>query len=281
MADEISVEALYPNVIQYPQWPDEYEHPNCNLCGSIPFDHRELIHKAKGTFCHLVECDVCGFRFFAARPKWSALKPYLFAHSDMEGEATRLYEWGSFTPVDDPVKQKANIRSYYDWMFKMAVDELGHVPATMFEIAGAVGWFSVAALAAGVELVEGCDLNLYAVKVAREKHGLTGFEAGDFLDYKPHQQYEMVVALDYLEHTYHPKQDLAKIASMLVPGGVALLKTFFDEFDPDHEMLAPPVHCAHWTKPVLVREVEKAGMKVVKLREDYRGYVWEIIGRKE
>lgn len=276
----IPVEKLYPNVIPYPKYPDDYEYPECNLCGSSPNYRTIVIPQAKGTRMDLVECTQCGFRFFSPRPKWSALKPYLFEHGDMEGEATRYYENASFFKVDDPEHQKAILRSYYGMILGHVKEAYGRIPQSMFEVGGCSGWFAVNARDFGIPLIHGLDLNKYAAAICREKQGFPNIEAGDFLDYQPTRKYELVVALDYLEHTYHPRQDLEKFASMLEPGGLLLTKTFLDEFDYKHEMLAPPVHCAHWTSDVLRHEFEKVGLKVVLWKPDWGGFVYFFICQK-
>lgn len=274
----ISVPDLYPNIIPYPNWPDDYEHPVCNLCGSS--SRWMLIENAKGTRCCLVECMDCGYRFFSPRPTWNALKPYLFAHWDMHGEAQRLYDWCSFTEVPDPAKQRTNIRSYYRSLLAMVEKDFGCVPQSMFEVGGAVGWFMVDAREYGVPLIHGLDLNKYAVEICREKQGFPDVESGDFLEYQPKRRYELVTALDYLEHSYNSRQDLAKFAEMLEPGGIFLAKTFFDEFDHEHEMLAPPVHSVHWTTPVLQRELSKVGLNICTWKEDWKGFFYVFTCRK-
>ena len=283
-------------VAQMYEYPRDFEHPCCELCGSLTMERRILIPQAKGTLMSLVECTRCGLRFFSPRPKWSILAPLV---ADEREQAQHLFDWGSFTPVDDPVVQKANIRSYYQKMFcdctialgkhvetssdtharasvpaymfpdQAAIDAGYRIPNSMFEVGGNVGWFSLMAKDCGVPVIDGCDLNPHAVKLAREQHGLTGYEAGDFANYEPTRRYEMIVANDYLEHTYTPRADLENMASMIVPGGVFLFKTFLDERDTRHEMLAPPSHSLHWTEPVLREAIERTGMKIVNWRLDY------------
>jgi SAM-dependent methyltransferase len=263
------------------RFPEDYEYPDCDLCGSVcspdgspvvrngvrvPNPRAILIERAKGTDCNLVECLNCGLRFFSPRPKWSVVKPMVAAEKE---QAQRLFDTGSFLPVDDPVEQKANIHSYYTKMLADSAEVLGHIPRTMFEVGGLVGWFAVAARDFGVSWIDGCDLNPHGVDIARREHGLIGYEPGDFADYIPKRKYDFVVALDYLEHTYRPWQDLQKLAAMLEPGGVFLAKTFLDDLDVNHEQLAPPTHAIHWTTPVLRKAIERVGLTIKQFRMDY------------
>lgn len=272
-------------------YPEDYEIPDCELCGDVcrssnePMHRNLIIPKANGTDMNLVECRNCGLRFFSPRPKWSVIAPMV---ADEKVQAQRLFDTGSFLPVSDPVAQKANIHSYYTKMLADCAEVLGHVPATMFEVGGLVGWFAKAARDFGVGWIDGCDLNPTGVALARQ-NGAT-FTACDFADYDPKctcghvEQYELVVGLDVLEHVYTPRATLEKMAAMIEPGGVFLAKTFLDDLDVDHEQLAPPTHSIHWTTPVLRGAIERAGLTIKQWRMDYppppRSYMPIIIAQK-
>lgn len=261
------------------QYPEDFEQPACDLCGSGPIHRRVLIPKANGTECTLVECTVCGLRFFSPRPKWEIVGPLVAEENE---QAQRLFDNCSFFPVADPAEQKAMIRNYYRRMLEDCTRIYGRIPQTMLEIGGNVGWFAKAASEFGVKEIDGVDLNPYAVHLAVTGHGIPHYigMACDFADFTPVRQYAMIVALDYMEHTYRPWQDLVKMASVLEPGGVLLLKTFVDELDTKHEMLAPPSHAIHWTTPVLRGAIERAGLTVKDWRVDY-GFMPIIIANKE
>lgn len=270
--DATNKDTLVPRPYTYPT---DYETPACNLCGH----HASLvlIDNAKGTNMALVECTQCGFRFFSPRPRWSVLKDLI---ADEKVQAENLYRWCSFTEVPDVEVQKANVSSYYSLMMQNCNDVLGRLPQSMFEVAPCVGWLAVEARKFGIPVIDGIDLNVHGVAICNEKQGLPGIVAGDFLTYEPHRKYEMVAALDYLEHTYHPKQDLRKIADMLEPGGVFLGKTFLDEYDTKREMLAPPCHSCHWTELVLRRELANVGLDVKHWRMDYGGFFVIFVAQK-
>ena len=278
---ELAVNLFSPNkdqLVPAPYtFPNDYEVPDCNLCGSDLTWRRCLISNAKGTRMNLVECTKCGFRFFSPRPKWSVLGPLV---ADENQQAQTLFDNCSFFKVDDVEAQKTAIRSYYNKMLEDVRDIIGHIPQTMFEVGGNVGWFAVAARDFGVPLIDGCDLNPFAVGLAQQGHGLAGYEAGDFADYQPKRQYELTVGLDYLEHTYTPKQDIEKLYGMTQPGGVFLFKTFLDERDFKHEQLSPPSHAIHWTEVVLRREIERVGFNIRTWRYDYGDYFVITIAQK-
>lgn len=257
---------------------ERYEMPACNLCGCDMAT--VVIYNAKATGFALVECVHCGLRFFAPRPKWKVLAEAMRSTNDAQVEAEHYYAWGSFVPVPDPAVQKRNIDSYYRKMLDDARAVYGGEFKSMFEIAGSAGWFGVAAKATGLEVIEGVELNTFAAAICRERQGLPGIEAGDFLEYQPRRTYDLVVALDYLEHTYFPRQNLQKMADMTNPGGVVMLKTFLDELDVNHEQLAPPVHCIHWTEPTLRRAIEAAGLEIGHWLIGYGDYQIEIVAKK-
>ncbi len=262
------------------RYPDDYEFPACDLCGSPDsLDTRQvLLENAKDTKMDLVQCTGCGLRFFSPRPKWSVLKHLI---ADERQQAECLYENCSFYPVEDKAAQRASIRSYYWRMLEDVVGVLGHKPTSYFELGGSVGWFAVTAREFGVlGPYFGCDINEHAARIARAKQGLPWFIAKDFADYKPWYRYELIVCLDYLEHTYTPWQDLQKLAAMLQPGGVLLAKTFLDELDVNHEQLSPPSHAIHWTTDVLRGAVERAGLEIKNWKIDFGGYQVILIAQK-
>jgi len=237
-----------------------------------------LIENAKGTQMHLVECTNCGLRFFSPRPKWEVVGPLV---ADEKMQAEKLFANCSFFDVQDVEKQKAIIRSYYWKMLDDVTAVLGHKPTSYFELGGCVGWFAKFARDYGVPgPYYGVDINAHAVKLANEHHGCS-FVACDFTSYATVRfPFDFIVCQDYLEHTYTPWTDLKRLADMLQPGGVMLLKTFVDELDTKHEMLAPPTHAIHWTTPVLRGAIERAGLTIKSWIVDYQ-FMPLVIAQKE
>ena len=257
------------------QYPNDYEMPSCDLCGSDCTHRKTIIENAKGTHMHLAECTECGLRFFSPRPVWSIVGPLV---ADEQKQAETLYANCSFFEVASVEQQKAIIRNYYWAMLDGVKAALGHMPTSYFELGGCVGWFAVFAREYGVTgPFHGVDINAHAAKIAQERQALPYFQACDFADYTPDRQYEFIVCQDYLEHTYYPWTDLQKLAGMLQPGGVMLIKTFVDELDPNHEMLAPPTHAIHWTTPVLRGALERAGLTIKSWVVDYTFMVIIIV----
>jgi 2-polyprenyl-3-methyl-5-hydroxy-6-metoxy-1,4-benzoquinol methylase len=256
--------------------PDRWEYPLCNLCGHNEQDI--LLANAKGTGMDLVECRRCGLRYFSPRPSWELVRSQI-CHA--QETADRSFQTGSLMPNEQRPREQVLVdyRSYYSLMIQDALSTFGRTPTTMFEVGGGVGWFSVFAREAGIPGITGLDLDECAVKIAHDELCLD-FTAGDFLEYEPRLKHDMVVALDYLEHTYHPRQDMDKLTAMLNPGGVMLLKTFLDEFDYAREMLAPPTHAIHWTTHTLRREIIERGLEIKQWRLDYGGYFVIIIAQK-
>jgi len=263
----------------YPQFPQDYEYPACNLCG---YAHgRELIPQAKQTHCTLVECLNCGFRYFSPRPTWESMRDYFMRGPEAEAEARNCYRWGSFFENANPEQEKASIRNYYNMMLALVCKANGGVmPKSMYEIGCGVGWFALAARELGITEIRGIDINPFAVQVCNEKQGLLGITNGDFFDEPVTWNYDLVVAMDVLEHVYHAKETLDKISRLLWPGGLFLFKTFCDEKDIQREMLSPPTHAVHWTESILRREIERAGMNIVSWTWDYGGYMVIGIARK-
>lgn len=89
-----------------------------------------------------------------------------------------------------------------------------------------------------------------------------------------------IVALDYIEHTYHPNEDLAKANAMLNPGGVLALKTFLEELDPGMTMVEYPWHSYHFFGDVLHRMITQNDFSIVHWEIDASNQVF-LVARKQ
>lgn len=256
--------------------PANWETPPCNLCGGTAVT--VLLPNAKSTGMNLVECDRCGLRFFSPRPNWHLVRSQI---SCCALTAELAFRTGSLIPGEKRARERVlgGLHVYYGIMLHEAIDAFGRVPDSLFEIGSGVGWFQTCAREWGIPLITGIDVDECAVEIARRKLQLDVLR-GDFLEYEAVTSYDMVAALDYLEHTYHPREDLDKMVAMLNPGGVLLAKTFLDELDLERSQLSPPVHSIHWTTRTLQRELTDRGLEIVSWRPDYGGYFIIIIARR-
>ncbi len=243
------------------------ETPACNFC-KYPGPHVLLEKNVKNTRHDFVECPQCRLRFYSPRRTFQSLLDCGFGtDAGAAKEAETFYEYLSFVPVQDRARQERVLRSYYGEMLD-TVKRRARKLESLFEIGGTIGFFSFLAKERGLR-VGGCELNHFAVAVGRSHFGLESVHAGVFADYTPTGTYDCIVALDYIEHTFTPFDDLKKMYSMLNPGGVVLLKTFLEELDTDKGMVAPPCHSHHFFGDVLRKVVEACGFVITDWRIDF------------
>jgi len=131
-----------------------------------------------------------------------------------------------------------------------------------------------------VDLLAVLALCSAAAEPARPLLRLQGVEAAG--------PFDAVVALDVIEHTETPREDLERAARILRPGGALLLKTFYDEWHEGRELAIvsaegwqlphgyfdPVCHINHFTEPVLRRLIEQSGFDVAEWdRDEVNGLV--------
>lgn len=236
-----------------------HERPACNLCGG------RSVRVVRGE--NFVECNSCRLRFYSPRPTWQALIDAIWNPGNTAGlarEANSMFEKG--TLWGDPPDQESHfafLQAYYRGFLEVIKRHRPQLDA-VFEIGGSIGRFlRIAREDFGVSVCDGCEINTEAVKIANQKMGLPGIVAGDFQQHRTTRRYDCVVALDYIEHTYHPNEDLAKAHDMLEPGGVLALKTFLEELDTQRTMVDYPWHSHHFFGDVLFRMVTQNGFCIV------------------
>lgn len=245
----------------------ETETPACNFC-KFTGPHKLLERDVKGTHHDFVECPVCRLRFYSPRRTFKSLLDCGFGiDAGAQKEAETYYTYLSFTPVPDRAVQEKILRSYYGQMLDTMYARAQKMES-LFEIGCTIGFFLSLAKERGLS-TGGCELNHFACDAGRKYYGLEGVHKGAFADYIPGLKYDCVVALDYIEHTFTPYDDLRKMYGMLNPGGVLQLKTFLEELDTDRDMVAPPCHSHHFFGHVLRKMVESCGFSITDWQIDF------------
>ncbi|MFA6990347.1 MAG: methyltransferase domain-containing protein, partial [Candidatus Gastranaerophilaceae bacterium] len=243
----------------------EWEEPICNYCGSDKNNHSIFLKNPMNSGTDLVKCNKCGLKFYSPRVKFDAILNRGYTTDQYaKKEAENFFENCSFFEVENKEQQKKLIKDYYCGKVQSIVDMTGVKPKSVIEIGGCVGYFLSAIKSMGAEKIAGCDINIWSAKIAQEKFGFSDYEGCMFSKYAIKDTYDWGVMLDYIEHTYTPFDDLKKICSALKPGGILLIKTFSDDKDTNHEMLAPFGHPIHFDESVLLKMISDSGFKVVK-----------------
>lgn len=259
----------------------------CNLCGSS--DVREMPRHAvearaqlrDAWGCRLVECKSCGLRFYSPRlTEDYAVQTFLHGN-DAKAEAESMARKGVFfgEPQGSAAEQIESLRIYYTTIFDGLVEKYaaqnGRPPRAMFELGSSVGWFAKAACARAKEKWDGmtyagCDANIFAAEIGRNEFGLD-IQGTTFSKYaiQPEQigAYDLLVAFDFLEHSYTPRSDLQKLRTLASKNACLIIKTFVDDNDPEGNYVHPVFHHHHFTLRTLRAVVEKAGWKIVDFND--------------
>jgi hypothetical protein len=255
------------------------EKPICNFCKNNDGEVRLVKENVNNSGSNLVECVVCGLRYYSPRPSFESILSTGFGQNEnAKKEADHLWENLSFSKVEDRDKQEKLLTDYYINMLKWSLSGSRKVNS-IFEVGGSIGYFlNVAKTHFGINDLAGCELNKYSVEKGKEHFGLYNYKSGMFSNYKPKRTYDMGVMLDYIEHTYTPYDDLKKIHSMLNKDGILLLKTFAEELDKQGEMIDPPWHSHHIFSRVLGNMLLNSGFIPINKKTD--GYIITVVARK-
>lgn len=262
-----------------------YERPGaCVLCGGQgfrPTGYRDLF----GTGANLQECRACGFRQYDRVLITAEVFNDSAAAHEMFDVSFRCGALNNRDPAQAD-RFRAAHRSYYQGMLERLRAVAGEPFAALFEVGGGYGEFLSCAHAAGLR-VQGCEMNRRGVELAAEHFGLA-VDFGAFQTVPVEGPFDAVVALDVLEHTETPREDVEKAAAVLRPGGVLLLKTFYDEWHQGRELsiataegwnlphgyFDPCCHLNHFTEPVLRRLLTESGFNVAEWdRDEVNGLV--------
>lgn len=256
------------------------ENPKCNYCGSDVTKHKLIYTNVKNTKHDLVECENCHLRFYSPRTAFQDyLKNGFGKDKAAEREAETMFTNASFTPVKDPVWQKAILKSYYTRIIINPLLELNPNVKYCYEIGGSVGWLSHFFKEAKPDIVtDGCELNHYSVKVANEKFGLN-FTPGVFETVNPQTDYyDVIFAMDYIEHTFTPFDDLKKMYRIMKKDGIIFMKTFLEELDVNRTMESPIGHSHHFFGHVLSQMIKDSGFKILEWTLENEQVI--IVGQK-
>ena len=253
----------------------------CNLCGAR--DREELREDTNWKYT-FVQCRSCGLMYYSPRFKEDyVIRTYLWA-GDAKAEAENLFRNGVLVgePHESAEKQKALLKDYYRLILGFQVEWFRKInnrePGSLFEVGSSVGWYMKVAQeeflkGSPAPHVQGCDANRFAAEIGREGFGIDIFGGSFQACPTPRSQFDLVTALDYIEHTYTPRQDLEKLYRITAPGGVLVLKTFLHEHDKDGAYVHPIFHAHHFTSDNLRRVIEAAGWKILEF-DDQRERVY-------
>jgi SAM-dependent methyltransferase len=245
----------------------------CLACGSTKWSPTGITN-AFGLGSDVVQCDNCDVRFYSRELYPVDDQMETDAHLKL---AQDTLHFGSMCNLDDAdtERHRAAHLSLYDSL----LDELGRYVQplqSLYEVGTHVGYLLAQAASRGLR-VGGCEVDVHAARLANETFGLS-IEPICFEKANPGSGWDAVSMMDVIEHTPTPSQDLARAHAILRPGGVLLLKTFYEEWhhgrpldlSPGSANLLPEEnirrrgyygigHRCHWTTASLLAMLTRTG----------------------
>lgn len=134
-----------------------------------------------------------------------------------------------YTAQDDPIALlRAETAHRTPWMLEEIGRRFAELPVRVLDVGCGAGFLANALAARGLE-VTGLDASAASLAVAG-RHDATGrvrYHVGDayHLPY-PDASFEVVCAMDFLEHVTAPDRVIAEAARVLAPGGAFFFHTF-------------------------------------------------------
>lgn len=149
----------------------------------------------------------------------------------------------------------------------------------LLEVGSAYGFFLE--LAQKYFKVEGVEMNCAVAQRTEERLGVKVY-GGDFLAQNFSKKYDLIVALDTIEHVASPREFLHQCQRLLNPGGYLFLETgdikaFVPRIrDEKWRLVYPPVHLSYLSAKTLAMFLEKAGFGTVTVE---RVWFWRSLAQ--
>lgn len=138
-----------------------------------------------------------------------------------------------YTAKDDPVALlRAEARARNPWVIQTIRQNCSSGHVKVLDIGCGAGFLSNALAEAGYEVI-GVDTSEQSLRVAKryDTTGRVKYQLGDanHLSYE-NETFQVVCAMDFLEHVEQPAHIIAEAARVLVPGGLFFFHTFNRNF---------------------------------------------------
>ncbi len=246
--------------------------PSCLLCGQLSMEPwcqaTDLEYFTTADSFTYYRCAACAILFIWPVPidRLAVIYPsnyYSFLKQDKVSPVTR-------------VKSFFDRRKFLQLLRKLPGNELG-----VLDVGGGIGSALdlMRAVDQRVRRTQIVDLDSKASELARSRGH--GYFEGRIEDFKSSDSFDVILLLNLIEHVANPQLVLSKVASLLSPTGVVLVKTpNYDSWDQRifrHRNWAG-FHCPrHWvlfTKNSFLGLAAKAGMQVQSARYTQGAPFW-------
>ena len=187
---------------------------SCDFCGNKKFF--DIAVRADGM--QVLECARCGLTFLAQLPDHDYLSSlYEESYFKKEDKAKIGYQDYGWTNISE-------IQSIFGFIIDIISKHTNLEGKRFLEVGCATGELLFLARQAGV-IITGVEGSKWASEVAKQRFGLdiinTTLEEAEL---EP-ASFDVVVALEVIEHTVSPSMFMEKLISLVCPGGLVILST--------------------------------------------------------
>ncbi|GGH12571.1 hypothetical protein GCM10007036_10520 [Alsobacter metallidurans] len=248
---------------------NQIEQPvTCNLCGSAPDRHQELIttpvkkpHWPGSPTCRVACCEACGFTFLSPRLDQAGYNQYYAADYYEEMSGGQL---AAIVAKNEGVMRRVldDIASHVAFRPDMKVIDVG---------CGYGELLSEFRKRYGGEVV-GVELSAEAARFAREHYGLTVLEEDINERINAGDRYDIVFLIATLEHVLDGAALLRTLRAMLAPGGrLVVLVPDLDAIQPivrtdNASRVFKVVHTYYFTRKSLPALAGSCGLQTLSVK---------------
>lgn len=180
----------------------------CNFCGDTSVD----LSYERGIGLRVVECANCGLAYVSPRPTLDAMLEH-YERSYADGVSDDI--WSDYLALDTTRSDIARLRKYIQLE-----------GADVLDVGCGAGIFLHALGKEGAGKLVGIEPCTAKVEYARRMMPLAAFHAMPYEAVEmPDSLFDLVCALDLIEHIYDPGHFFAFVARVLRPGGILFVKT--------------------------------------------------------
>jgi 2-polyprenyl-3-methyl-5-hydroxy-6-metoxy-1,4-benzoquinol methylase len=264
------------------------EYPACESCGSQL--SKDILVAVDGN--HVVECEVCGLWYTSPRVKEEDWVAWLKGENERNKQVTEnRLKHGVALSRNIPLAFSfwwRLVRFRYHKKLKQLIDMHGGQVNRLFDVGCGCGFLLKAAEDLGIS-ASGNDLNSYAVNRMKEVLGLDvnwGQLPKLVADGKVKNGiYDLIYMNDFIEHSYHPKQDFEAAYKISQQNGLIYVRTFCIDSDKYKKLgsrwdMLMWNHCFHFTSKSLTAMIESVGFSVSSCDVDKGRGIVEVVARK-
>ena len=232
---------------------------NCQVCDkNAPLRHHGHPGYIDGSIFDIFHCKNCGTAFALPFVDTAPLYAMIYENTAHTPGYNRYHQYAeSIRHAQSPLSLLSEAENVY-WGAAEALRQRqakGLKCLRALDIGSGLGYFTYALNQEGVE-TEGCDLSAKAIEDARKGFGdhFHLVTSPDPEDWSLRQPYDIIFALEVIEHTPAPKTFLKGLGRLLAPDGWIVLTTPNRSVFPEWilwETDLPPVHYWWFTEKAI------------------------------